>query len=235
MNSVAANLARIRETIATAADSCGRSRDDIKLIAVSKTHPITAIDAAIDAGQTLYGENTVQEALPKMTHFSARRIEWHFIGHLQSNKAKFVPGQFSWLHSLDSAALAQRLSRLAEEKNLRLNVLAEVNITRDAKKHGVAPDALFPLLDQLLAAPLPGIRLRGLMTIAPFPASPAEIRAAFAALRTLRDECITRFALPEFTELSMGMSGDYLDAIKEGATMVRIGTAIFGERDYSHR
>ncbi|MFL6656168.1 MAG: YggS family pyridoxal phosphate-dependent enzyme [Sulfurifustis sp.] len=235
MNPIAANLTRIRETIAAAAQSCGRAPADIKLIAVSKTHPIAKIDTAMDAGQIVYAENTVQEALPKITHFAARGLEWHFIGHLQSNKAKFIPGHFSWLHSLDNANLAQRLSRLAQEKRVTLNALVEINITGDTKKHGIAADALFTLLDQLLDETLPGIRLRGLMTIAPFPAATSEIRNAFAALRALRDDCVQRFGLSDFTELSMGMSGDYVEAIKEGSTMVRIGTAIFGERDYAHR
>lgn len=234
MNSIAANLARIRETIAAAAESCGRTPGDIKLIAVSKTHSITTIDAAIDAGQTAYGENTTQEALPKIAHFAGRGLEWHFIGHLQSNKAKFIPDHFSWLHSLDSTSLAQRLSRFAQEKDETLNVLVEINTTGDPKKHGITPDSLFALLDQLLRDALPGIKLRGLMTIAPFPAPASEIRQAFAALRALRDGCVQRFGLSDFTELSMGMSGDYVEAIKEGSTMVRIGTAIFGERNYAH-
>lgn len=235
MNPIAANLARIRETIAKTAASCGRRADDIRLIAVSKMHPVAALDAAIGAGQTVYGENTVQEALPKIAHFSARALEWHFIGHLQSNKAKSIPGHFSWLHSLDSIALAQRLSRVAVEKNTNVNVLIETDISGDPKKYGIAPGALFALLDQLLHDTLPGIQLRGLMTIAPFPAKTSDIRQAFADVRALRDECVQRFRLPAFTELSMGMSGDYIEAIKEGATMIRIGTAIFGERDYAHR
>src|SRR5690606_7987871 len=122
----------------------------------------------------------------------------------------------------------------AEAAQATLNVLIEVNPAQDPRKHGVAPAAVFPLLEQLLAAPLPGLRLRGLMTIAPHPAAASETRRAFAALRRLREECVARFGLPGFTELSMGMSGDFAQAIAEGATMVRIGSAIFGERDY-HR
>lgn len=230
---IAANLARVREAVNSAAHAAGRNADDVKLIAVSKTHPIELVESALQAGQTAFGENTVQEALGKIAHFKSRNLEWHFIGYLQSNKAKFVPANFTWLHSLDSAKLAQRLSRLAQEKNAIVNALIEVNITRDPNKHGVVGDDLFPLLDQLLRHEMPGISLRGLMTMGPYDAPEAETRAAYANLRHLRDQCVARFALPRFTELSMGMSGDYAEAIKEGSTMVRIGTAIFGERRYS--
>ncbi len=233
MEHIAANLARVREAIASAAASAGRHPQEIKLIAVSKTHPIEAIETALRAGQTLFAESTVQDALTKIPHFQNRGLEWHLVGYLQSNKAKFIPGNFAWTHSLDSMKLAQRLSCLAQDKHVIVNTLIEINITRDPKKHGVAPDQLFPLLDRLSRENLPGIELRGLMGIGPYPAAKTEMRAAFAAVRKLRDDAVRRFALSHFTELSMGMSGDYTEAIMEGATMVRIGTAIFGERDHS--
>jgi pyridoxal phosphate enzyme (YggS family) len=230
--SIAANLGALKARIAELAIAAGRKPEDVRLIAVSKTHPRAAIEAAVTAGQFEFGENTVQDALGKIPHFAGRDLTWHFIGHLQSNKAKFIPGNFQWLHSLDSAALAPRLSRAAVEKGVTVKSLIEVNITRDPAKHGLAPDSVFPLIEELLKQPLPGIDLRGLMCIGPHPATEPEIRAAFASLRKLRDESQVRFGLPAFTELSMGMSGDYTEAIREGSTMVRVGTAIFGERDY---
>lgn len=230
MNAIADNLARVRATVAAAAAAAGRASADIRLVAVSKTHPPARIEAAIRAGQRDFGENTVQEARPKVAQLAGHDLEWHFIGHLQSNKARFVPGTFAWLHSLDSLRLAQRLSRFAQESGTVLNALIEVNLTRDPRKHGVAAVNLPALIEQLLTDAPPGLALRGLMTIGPYPAPEAETRRTFAELWRLRDDCIARFGLAAFTELSMGMSGDYLEAIKEGATMVRIGTAIFGER-----
>ena len=230
---IAANLERLRASLADAAHRAGRHPQDVKLIAVSKTQPAAAVAAAIAAGQRVFGENTVQDALTKIPRFAGQGLEWHFIGHLQSNKARFIPGNFAWVHSLASVKLAQRLARLAQEQNVSVNTLIEVNITRDPAKHGVSPDDIAPLLEQLLTANLSGIHLRGLMAIGPHPATESERRVSFAALRKLRDDCAQHFALPGFTELSMGMSGDFIEAIQEGSTLVRIGTAIFGERDYS--
>ena len=227
---VARNLAQVRAEIAAAARTAGRKPEDIRLIAVSKTHPPEAVAAAIAAGQVDFGENTVQEALTKIPLYKS--VTWHMIGHLQSNKAKSIPGHFGWVHSLDSLKLAQRLSRLAQEKGVVLDTLFEVNVTRDPAKHGLPPEELAPVLDALLKEGHPGLRLRGLMTIGPYPATEADSRACFARLRAMRDDCRKRFGLKDFTELSMGMSGDYAAAVKEGSTMVRIGTAIFGERDY---
>lgn len=288
MNPIASNLAKLRDHIAAIAHSAQRDPADIKLIAVSKTQPVTAIEAAIQAGQRTFGENTIQEALPKIAHFArrdfikgaaapparrsaptsevvparradltseavparkaaptseivpARRaaptseivLEWHFIGHLQSNKAKFLPGNFSWIHSMDSRKLAQRLSRLAQDAHAVVNALIEVNVTQDPRKHGIAPPTVLPLLDDLLRDALPGIRLRGLMAVGPYPADQAAVRRAYAQLRELRDRCAERFALKTFDQLSIGMSGDYAEAIREGATLLRIGTAIFGGRRY---
>jgi pyridoxal phosphate enzyme (YggS family) len=231
-NTIAANLARVRETIAETALRVGRKPTEIKLIAVSKTQPTPVLAAAITAGQLVFGENTVQEALPKIDALRDRGLEWHFIGHLQSNKAKFIPENFHWVHSLDSVKLAQRLSEAALERHVVIQTLIEVNITRDPKKHGVTPEALPTLVEQLVKAELPGLALRGLMTIGPHPANEAQSRRAFAALRSLRDAYQAHFSLSGFTELSMGMSDDYVPAILEGATMVRLGNAIFAGRDY---
>jgi pyridoxal phosphate enzyme (YggS family) len=230
---IATNLERLRATLADTAHRAGRHPQDVKLVAVSKTQPAEAVAAAIAAGQRVFGENTVQDALTKIPHFAGQGLEWHFIGHLQSNKARFIPGNFAWVHSLASVKLAQRLARLMQEQNTTVNALLEVNITRDPAKHGVAPEDIAPLLEQLLNANLSGIHLRGLMAFGPHPATESERRASFAALRKLRDDCAQRFALPGFTELSMGMSGDFIEATQEGATMVRLGTAIFGERTYA--
>lgn len=232
-SSIASNLSALRAHIAEIARVAGRDPHAVRLIAVSKTHPLESLRAAIDAGQRDFGESTVQEALPKIQTLSANDLAWHFVGHLQTNKAKFIPGNFAWVHSLDSAKLAARLSRIAQEKGTRLNALIEVNVMRDPAKHGVAPEVLPALLEQLLGDRLAGIELRGLMTIGPYDASEKETRRCFARLRALRDETRERFNLSAFTELSMGMSGDYAHAIAEGATMVRLGTAVFGERDYS--
>lgn len=232
MTNIAQNLARVRESISAAAVKTGRQQSDVRLVAVSKNHPVEAIAAAVAAGQMLFGENTTQEALPKIAAFANSKLEWHFIGHLQSNKARFIPGNFRCLHSLDSLKLAQRLSRFADEQQTTLEALIEVNVMRDTAKHGVLPEAVVPLIESVLKGALPALRLRGLMAIGPHPADELTRRKAFAEVRALRDECATRFGLKDFTELSMGMSGDFAEAIAEGSTLVRIGTAIFGERDY---
>jgi pyridoxal phosphate enzyme (YggS family) len=203
------------------------------LIAVSKGHSKEAIASAIAAGQSDFGESTTQDALPKISQLANPSIDWHFIGHLQTNKAKFIPGNFSWLHSLDSLDLARKISRRAGEQSATVNILIEVNVSRDPKKHGIAPDALPGFIEKLIEEELAALPLRGLMTIGPHGAPESEIRACFAGLRRLRDDCQRRFGLKNFSELSMGMSDDYVAAIQEGATMVRVGTAIFGERDYS--
>ena len=228
---IAPNLERLRAEIDAAAIRAGRAAQDVKLIAVSKKQPLPAIAAAIAAGQRVFGENTVQEALAKIPQFAGQGLEWHFIGHLQSNKSKLIPGNFTCLHSLDSLKLAQRLAQQARERNTALDCLLEINITRDPAKHGILAEQAAPLLDQLLKADLRQLSLRGLMAIGPHPATEIERRAAFAALRHLRDRCIQQYAPPRFTELSMGMSGDFVEAIAEGATLVRVGTAIFGQRD----
>lgn len=227
---IAANLERLHHTLADSARRAGRRPEEVKLIAVCKNQPAAAVAAAVAAGQRLFGENTVQEALTKIPLFEGQGLEWHFIGHLQSNKARFVPGNFSWLHSLDSLKLAQRLARQAQEQHAMLNALIEVNISRDPAKHGVDPTDVAALIERLLTASLSGLQLRGLMAIGPHPATERMRRASFAALRQLRDDCARQFELPALTELSMGMSDDFVEAILEGSTMIRVGTALFGER-----
>ncbi len=231
-DAIASNLFHVRQSIDAARARTGSS-GAIRLIAVSKGHTHEAITAAMTAGQKDFGESTTQDALPKISHLANSSIDWHFIGHLQTNKAKFIPGNFSWLHSLDSLDLARKLSRHAREQSATINILIEVNVTRDPKKHGITPEALPDFIENFLKEDFSALPLRGLMTIGPHMAPENETRACFAHLRRHRDDCQRRFGLKEFTELSMGMSGDYIEAIKEGATMVRVGTAIFGARDYS--
>lgn len=229
---VTSQLHAVSDRIADLARAAGRSPESIRVIAVSKSHSLEKIEAAITARQCEFGESTVQEALPKIEHFHDRPLTWHFIGHLQSNKAKFVPGTFAWLHSLDTSALAARLERVAAERGATLNTLIEVNVSRDPRKYGVAPERVEQLVESLLHAQLTRVLLRGLMTVGPTTANRNAIRACFARLRKLGETCRTRFAMPQFTELSMGMSADYAEAIAEGATMIRLGTAVFGERVY---
>lgn len=224
------NLEAIRERMRVAAVQACRQEHDIRLIAVSKHMPTEAVQSAMSAGQHCFGENTVQDARTKQALIDDPENEWHFIGHLQSNKAKMIPGNFDWLHTLDSIKLATRLSASALKSASVLNVLLQVNIAGDQDKFGLPANAVFPFIDNLLNARLDGIRLRGLMTIGRRDASIDECRADFSALRDLRDSCATRFDLSGFSELSMGMSRDFEIAIAEGATLIRVGSALFGPR-----
>jgi pyridoxal phosphate enzyme (YggS family) len=227
---IAANLAEVRLRIARACARSSRRPDDVRLVAISKTHSTGAVAAAIAAGQLDFGENQVQEALTKIPEFAGQGLHWHFIGHLQSNKAKFLPGNFQWLHTLDSMELAQKLSRAALERRAVVNCLIQVNVTGDPRKSGIATEAVAPLLEQLLEQHLVGISLRGLMTIGPQRGGDVELRGCFAQLRGLQQRIHADFDLDNFDQLSMGMTGDMEQAIAEGATMVRVGSAIFGER-----
>ena len=208
----------------------GRSPGDIRLIAVSKYMPASYVRWALSAGQRCFGENTVQEALSKQGQLNYPGIEWHFIGHLQSNKVKMIAGNIDWLHTLDSIKLATRLSSSALGSSYRQNVLLQVNISGDPEKFGLSAAAVPQFIEDILTADLAGIQLRGLMTIGRREATAAERQADFAALRELREDCMKRFELPRFDELSMGMSGDFEAAISEGSTMVRVGSALFGPR-----
>lgn len=229
---VSTNLQRINERIAACTDKYGRKANTVKLIAVSKTQPLAAVVAAVKAGQIDFGENTVQDASTKIPHVSASELQWHFIGHLQSGKAKFIPSLFQWVHALDNVHTAVKLAQAAEKAGCIINTLIQVNVTQDTKKSGVASDRLFPLMEELLALHTDRLHWRGLMTIGPQDGAEAELRQAFSQLRELRDTCASRYKLPRFTELSMGMSNDYVSAIAEGATMIRLGSAIFGQRNY---
>jgi hypothetical protein len=227
---IAANLERIREQIRAAARAGGRSAEDIRLVAVSKYMPEDYLREAIRAGQRIFGENTVQDARGKLASLQDQGIEWHFIGHLQTNKAKYIPGSFTWIHTLDSLKLADRLERQCLARQAKLNILVQVNISADPGKHGLPTDDLFGFIEQLLAAGHTRLSLRGLMTIGQRGAATADRQREFAAMRQLCAACATRFGESCFSELSMGMSGDFELAIREGASIVRVGSAIFGPR-----
>ena len=216
---VSANLERVRRRIADAAERAGRRADDVLLIGVSKTVDVDRIRLAVEAGVPALGENRVQEAKGKVAALG-HPVPWHLIGHLQTNKAKDAVQLFDVIHSLDRLELATECDRRARAAGKVVDVLVEVNVGGEEAKSGVAPDAVADLLDQV--AKLPNLRVRGLMTIPPI-GEPEATRGWFRTLRKLGE----RHGLPE---LSMGMSADFEAAIEEGATMVRVGTAIFGAR-----
>ncbi len=223
---VAANLERVLFNVAEAAAKAGRNRDDVQLIAVSKKQDAEKVRAVFDAGQPIFGESRVQEARAKIPLLpSAAR--WHFVGHLQKNKIRHALPLFELFHSVDSLALAQDLERIAEEEGLRPRVLLEVNVAGEASKIGFGPAALREQLEELLL--LVKLNIEGLMIIPPLAPDPEQSRQYFVMLRELRDEVEREFDL-KLPELSMGMSNDYGVAVEEGATFVRVGTAIFGAR-----
>jgi len=229
---VARHLEEVRQRIAKAAVDASRDASTVMLLAVSKTFPAEDVRAAFDAGQRAFGENYVQEAVAKITELADLRseIEWHFIGPLQSNKTKVVAENFDWVHSVDRLKIAERLSDQRPDGMPPLNVCLQINVSGEDSKSGVAPDDALALAHQIAA--LPRLRLRGLMAI-PEPAGTLdEQRVPHRRLREIMDTL--RADGLELDTLSMGMSADIEAAILEGATMVRIGTAIFGARDYSH-
>lgn len=229
---LAANIAAVRSSIAEAAHNAGRNVDEITLVAVSKTKPVEMVKIAYNLGVTDFGENRVQDALPKIADFHPASLRWHMIGHLQSNKASKIVGQFDSVQSVDSLHLAQLLQHHAEELNVRLPVLLQVNVSGEASKEGIALDDALTVARQIIA--LPHLDVRGLMTIAPLVQDTEEVRPVFRGLRELRDILREKLSQSSWHELSMGMTDDYSVAIEEGATIVRIGRAIFGERE-QHR
>lgn len=225
---IAANLETIRERMARAAGRAGRSPSDIQLVAVSKMVGVDSIREAIGAGVTIFGESYIQEARTKMPEITGP-VRWDFIGHLQRNKARHAVGLFEMIHSVDSLALAQEIDRMAMQSGKRIMVLVEVNISGEEAKSGINPAGTGDLVRKM--ASLPHLSLEGLMTMPPYSDNPENSRPYFQALRNLRDslneECRGALMLKE---LSMGMSSDFEVAIEEGATLIRVGTAIFGER-----
>ncbi len=238
MAEIEKNLRRVRERIRLAAESAGRDPRDITLVAVSKTFPVETCLAAYALGVRDLAENRVEEAAQKIPEVRARlagdsasRITWHLVGHLQSRKVKEAAALFDFVHSLDSVGLARRLDERVAALGKTLPVLLEVNVSGEASKYGLRPEPreeLFQVVEQVLA--LPHLDLQGLMTVAPIVAVPEDARPVFSALRQLRYELRTRFPERAWQHLSMGMTDDFEIAIAEGATLVRIGRAIFGER-----
>ena len=221
-------LKHINERIAAALKASGRSADSARLVAVSKTFPASDVQEAYAFGQRVFGENRVQELMEKRPALPTD-IEWHVIGHLQANKVRHALENSAWIHSIDSAELLARVVRIAGELGKQPRLLLEVNVSGEESKYGLAPDAVEGVLTQC-DTPF----CAGFMTVAPFDASELELHHIFADLRNLRDKMETRLGRP-FPELSMGMSGDFEIALAEGATLVRVGSAIFGHRDYGTR
>ena len=226
MDSIAENLARVRQEILEAAAKAGRGPGEIELVAITKAHPAEKVREAIDAGQRLFGESRVQEARAKIPELPSS-LRWHFVGHLQKNKIRHALPLFEMIHSVDSLALAQDMNRTAEQEGLHPRVLLEVNVAGEGSKFGFTPDKLREQMEGLLA--LPRLSILGLMCIPPIANEAAASRKYFVQLRELRDSLQTEFRV-DLTQLSMGMTQDFWIAVEEGATLVRVGTAIFGER-----
>lgn len=231
---LAERLARVRAQLAAAAGKAGRPAEDIRLIAISKTHPAAVVKHLIELGAADVGENRVQEAEEKITEVGRKKVRWHLVGHLQANKARRAVNLFDVIHSLDSIDLARRLDRLCgEEGREKLPVLIQVDLGQEETKSGVEETGLSQLTKEI--GELSRLELIGLMTLPPFFEDPEQSRPFFRHLRKLRDELAQKGAFRvQKAELSMGMTHDFAVAIEEGATMVRIGTAIFGERAARH-
>jgi PLP dependent protein len=223
---VAANLERVLVQIADAAGKAGRLPDDIELVAISKTHDAEKVRQAVEAGQQLFGESRVQEARVKIPELSST-LRWHFVGHLQKNKIRHALPLFELIHSVDSLTLAQDINRIAQEDGLHPRVLLEVNMAGEGSKFGFKPETVREEMESLLA--LDRLSILGLMTIPPLADEAEASRKYFVALRELRDRLQTEFHV-DLAQLSMGMTNDFPIAVEEGATLVRVGTAIFGER-----
>ena len=223
---IAENLNSIRQRIAAACARAGRDENSVTLLAVSKSHPPETIRAAVDCGQIYFGENKIQEAKAKIS-LCPGKARWQFIGHLQSNKVRDAVELFEMIQGVDSLAIAQEISKRAVQISKTMPILIEVNVAGEASKFGCAPEKLLAELNELNA--LPKIEIHGLMAIPPFTPLPEKARPYFKKLRELKVECEKILGAP-LPHLSMGMSGDFEEAIEEGATMVRVGTALFGER-----
>lgn len=226
---IAQRVHTVLSTIRTTAEACGRRPDSVRLVAATKTVTVDRIRAGIGAGLSILGENRVQEALPKVAALAQEPIRWHFIGQLQRRKVRSVVGLFELIHSVDSLELAQEIDRRAGEAGCLQNVLLEVNIGGEPTKAGFDPDVLVSMAQKM--ASLAHIRIKGLMTIPPQVEEAESVRGYFARLRKLAESIAAlKISGVNMDELSMGMSGDYGVAIQEGATLVRVGSALFGER-----
>lgn len=228
---LAANITHVRTNIAEAVERVGRRPEEITLVAVSKTKPVELVKMAYNLGLTDFGENRVQDALPKIAEFRHEGIQpvrWHMIGHLQSNKVGKIVASFDSVQSIDRLHIAQALNRHAAELELRIPILLQVNVSGEESKEGITPEETPTLARQI--ATLPQLEVQGLMTIAPLVQNPEEVRPVFRRLHELRDRLRDEVAECSWQHLSMGMTDDYCVAIEEGATIVRVGRAIFGER-----
>lgn len=221
----------VQHNIETACKKTGRNPDEVTLIAVSKTKPLSDIEAAIDCGMLEFGENKVQELLDKIEHVS-RPVHWHLIGHLQTNKVKYIVDKGLLIHSVDSVKLAKEIQKEAVKKQVHCDILLEVNVAKEETKYGFYYDDVLPAVEEI--SKLSNVHIQGLMTIAPFVENPEKNRNVFADLHKLLLDIKTRnIDNVNMSVLSMGMTNDYMVAIEEGATMVRVGTGIFGARNYS--
>jgi pyridoxal phosphate enzyme (YggS family) len=229
--SIRENLETVEKNIQAACDRAGRDRSEVTLIAVSKTKPVSDIREAMSCGITVYGENKVQEIRDK-TEEITEPLNWHMIGHLQTNKVKYLPGKVCMIHSVDKMSLAEEIEKQAAKHDLVMDVLCEVNMAGEDSKFGLSPDEAPDFVKSIAA--FPHIRVRGLMTIAPYTDDPETNRPYFKALKKMLDDINSEnIEGLHLDTLSMGMTGDYEVAIEEGATFVRVGTGIFGERNYN--
>lgn len=230
---LADNLQQVHANIEKACALSGRKPDEVTLVAVSKTKPVSMLQEAYDAGARVFGENKVQEIMDKYDQLPSD-IKWHMIGHLQRNKVKYIIDKVAMIHSVDSLRLAQTIEQEAAKKDIVMPVLLEVNVAEEESKFGVKVDEVLPLLQEI--SEFSHIQVKGLMTIAPFVENPEENREVFRTLKKLSvDISAKNINNVTMSVLSMGMTGDYEVAVQEGSTMVRVGTGIFGERDYSTR
>ena len=221
---IASNLQKVRERIAAAALGSGRNPSEIELVAVSKTYPLELIREASESGQEIFGESRIQEALPKISLLPSR-LRWHFIGHLQSNKVRKILPLFELIHGVDKLSTARDIDRIGAELGLFPRVLLEVNVSGEESKQGFEPKNLEAIISELLS--MPRLQVEGLMTMAPLSPEAESSRRYFSALRELRDRLAKQTGIP-LSSLSMGMSGDFEVAVEEGATLCRVGSAIFG-------
>ena len=228
------NLEQIEANINHACQKAGRTREEVTLIAVSKTHPVEALQEAMDCGIVTFGENRVQELTEKMDHFQdkASELHWHMIGHLQTNKVKYLIGRVDLIHSVDSVKLAQMIEQESAKRQVITEILLEVNMADEESKFGLKPEEVEAVVREISA--FPHVKIRGLMTVAPYTDDPENNRPYFREMRKLLVDISSKnIDNVNMNVLSMGMSGDFQVAIEEGATCVRVGTSLFGHRDYT--
>lgn len=226
MHHIRTNLARIHEQIRAAAEAAGRDPQEVRLMLATKTQTAETLREALEAGEHLFGENRVQELVPKVDALIDAEITWHFIGHLQTNKVRDVVGRVACIQSVDRVGLADELQSVCVKRGITVDVMIEVNTSGEASKHGVAPPDVWTLIDHVRSCA--ALRIAGFMTIGALSDDESTVRRCFASLREIRDTYDIKYGTR--TELSMGMSGDLAWAIAEGSTIVRVGTAVFGER-----